>query len=95
MLTSRAGGSDVLHPLDKERAIRTIRALKLTDTPFDPLAIRAEALKSGWQPAAADRLREIAEKFAEGRIVQGGKITKTDAKKLVARICDDSLSSGK
>jgi hypothetical protein len=76
---------DVLHPLDKARAVNALRALKLCDRKIDPAMISAVALDRGWQSRAADRLHELAEKFALGKPVQGGsKLTKTKAKEMVA-----------
>ncbi|MFI4984903.1 MAG: hypothetical protein ACHQAV_02815 [Solirubrobacterales bacterium] len=77
---------DVLHPSDKARAVDALRALKLCDHKIDPPMIRALAIQRGWIPRAADRLADLAKKFALGKAVQGGtKMTKTRAKAMVAR----------
>lgn len=77
---------DVLHPSDKARAVDALRALKLCGYKIDPPMIRGLAIQRGWLPRAADRLAEIAKKFALDKAVQGGtKMTKTRAKEMVAR----------
>jgi hypothetical protein len=77
---------DVLHPSDKARAVNALRALKLCERKIDPPLIRALAIQRGWAYRAGDRLYELAEKFAAGKAVQGGsKLTKTQAKEMVAR----------
>jgi len=60
--------------------------MRLAGIPIDAEAVRAEALRQGWSTSGADRLRERAAKVTEGRTVRGGgKVTKTEAKKAVAR----------
>jgi hypothetical protein len=77
---------DVLHPSDKARAVEALRALKLCGHEIDPPMIRALAIERGWTPGAADRLADLAKKFALGKPVQGGtKMTQTRAKEIVAR----------
>lgn len=77
---------DVLHPSDKARAVDTLRALKLCGHKIDPPMIRALAIQRGWIPRAADRLADLAKKFALGKAVQGGtKMTKARAKEMVSR----------
>jgi hypothetical protein len=77
---------DVLHPSDKARAVNALRALKLCDRKIDPPMIRALALRRDWTYRAADRLYELAKKFEAGKPVRGGtKLTKTQAKAMVAR----------
>jgi hypothetical protein len=77
---------DVLHRSDKAQAVNALRALKLCDRNIDPPMIRALAVQHGWTYDAADRLYELAEKFAAGKAVQGGsKLTKTRAKEMVTR----------
>lgn len=76
---------DVLHPSDKGRAIDTFKLLGLADIPLDPGAIHAEALRQGWAPSAAGRLRVLADKVASGVRVRGGSsgITKARAEQAV------------
>jgi hypothetical protein len=77
---------DVLHPSDKARAVDAMRALKLCGHKIDPPVIRTLAIQRGWTTRAADRLADLAKKFALGKAVQGGtKMTKTRAKEMVAR----------
>ncbi|HYM45473.1 MAG TPA: hypothetical protein VES65_04845 [Solirubrobacteraceae bacterium] len=77
---------DVLHPSDKTRAVDALRALMLCGYKIDPPMIRALAIQRGWLPRAADRLSDIARKFALGKAVQGGtKMTKTRAREMVER----------
>lgn len=81
----RSMGFDVLHPLDKRRAVDALKALRLCERKIDPAMIRAEAGRHDWPPRAADRLYELAQKMAQGKVVQGGsKLTKTKAKRLRA-----------
>lgn len=78
-------GNDVVHPMDKRRAVDAFKALQMTGHRVDPVLVRALAVRHGWEPDAADRLREIAAKMAEGRTVQGGShLNATRAKELVA-----------
>jgi hypothetical protein len=78
--------ADVLHRSDKARAVDALRALKLCGYKLDPPMIRALAIQHGWMPRAADRLADLATKFAMGKAVQGGtKMTKTRAKEMIAR----------
>jgi hypothetical protein len=77
---------DVLHPSDKARAVDTLRALKLCGHDIDPPMVRALAIRRGWLPRAADRLAEIAEKFAAGKAVKGGtKMNVTRAREMITR----------
>ena len=82
---SGAPDADITHPMDKARAVTAFKALRLCGVPIDPVLVRALALRHGWGPNAADRLQEMASKFAAGRTVQGGDhLTKTEAKQRVA-----------
>jgi hypothetical protein len=79
-------GGDVLHPSDKKDAVNAFKALSRRGVPIDPTLVRSLAVRSGWEPEAADRLAEIAGRISEGRIVRGGdRLNQTAAKKLVAR----------
>lgn len=79
-------GNDVIHPMDKARAINAFKALHAFGIPTDPAVVRTLAIQRDWEPDAADRLREIARKIGEGRAVRGGdRLTQTKAKELVAR----------
>lgn len=76
---------DVLHPYDRDRAIRAFRALRHMGRPIDYAIVRAEALRKGWGSDSADRLAVIARDIANGKGLHGGKITKAEAKKLVTK----------
>jgi hypothetical protein len=83
---SGALGNNVLHPMDKKRAINAFKALYMCGVPIDHVLVRSLAIKENWQPNASDRLAEIARRVSEGRLVRGGDhLTKTEAKELVAR----------
>jgi hypothetical protein len=83
---------DVLHPSDKARAVDALRALKLCGYDIDPPMIRALAIRRGWLPRAADRLAEIAEKFAAGKAVKGGtKMNITRAREMVSRFGETDI----
>ena len=87
---------DVLHRADKARAVDALRALKLCGHDIDPPMIRALAIQHGWIPRAADRLADLAKKFALGKAVQGGtKMTKTKASDMVARFERDDAGPGR
>jgi hypothetical protein len=76
--------------MDKRRAVDAFKALQRCGRPIDPVLVRALAITHGWQPAAADRLHDIARKISEGRTVRGGShMTKTRAKELVAQFEDE------
>jgi hypothetical protein len=78
-------GNDVLHPLDKKRAINAFKALYMVGVPIDSVLVRSLAIRKGWQPNAANRLAEIAAKVSEGGTPRGGdRMTVTKAKRLVA-----------
>lgn len=79
-------GNDVLHPMDKKRAVNAFKALNMQGVPVDPTLVRSLAISAGWEPDAADRLTDIAQRIGEGRTVQGGdRLSQTAAKELVAR----------
>lgn len=79
-------GNDVVHPMDKKRAVNAFRALHMRGVPIDPTIMRMLAIQEGWAPDAADRLSAIARGLAEGRPVRGGdKLNQTKAKQLVER----------
>jgi hypothetical protein len=85
---------DVLHPMDKRRAVNALKALRLCEREIDPPMIRGQASRGGWSPRAADRLYELAKKMAEGKVVQGGsKLTKNKAKEMVAHFETDGSTS--
>jgi hypothetical protein len=65
--------TDVLHSNDKKRAITGLVAIRDEGIEIDPVVVRAAALEAGWEPRAADRIRDLAEKVAAGRTVQGGE----------------------
>lgn len=78
-------GNDVLHPMDKRRAINAFKALRMHGIPFDPALVRSTAITIGWMPDAAERLAKIAQGIAEGRALRGGdRLTKAEAKQLLA-----------
>lgn len=64
---------DIVHPLDKDQAIDTLKLLLAGGIPIDPATIEAEALRQKWPPSGASRLRDLATKIAEGRRVKGGR----------------------
>lgn len=79
-------GNDVVHPLDRRRAVNAFKALRMRGVPIDPVLVRSLAISAGWMPDAADRLTAIAKGIAEGRPVRGGeRLNPTEAKRLVAR----------
>jgi len=79
-------GNDVLHPMDKKRAVNAFKALYMKGVPVDPTLVRSLAISKGWEPDAADRLTDIARRIGEGRTVQGGdRLSQTAAMELVAR----------
>lgn len=79
-------GNDVVHPMDKKRAVNAFRALRMCSVPIDATLVRSLAVKAGWDADAADRLADIARRVGDGRPVQGGdKLNQTQAKELVAR----------
>jgi hypothetical protein len=79
-------GNDVLHPMDKKRAVTAFKALSMRGVPIDPTLVRSLAINAGWEPDAADRLTDIARRIGDGRTVQGGDhLNQTQAKALVAR----------
>ena len=79
------GDRDIVHPLDKGRAIDTLKMLRLGGVRLDPGVIRAEARRQGWPSDGAGRLEELAKKVAEGRQVKGGRgrISEKDARDAV------------
>lgn len=78
-------GNDVLHPMDKKRAVNALKALSMRGVPIDPTLVRSLAVRAGWEPEAADRLTDLARRIGEGRAVQGGdRLNQTAAKELVA-----------
>jgi hypothetical protein len=78
---------DVLHTTDKRHAVDTLRALKMCGREIDPPMMRGIAIQRGWSFRAADRLYDLAKKFALGKPVQGGSrnMTKTAARQMVTR----------
>jgi hypothetical protein len=78
-------GNDVVHPMDKRRAVNAFKALYMRGVPIDRSLVRSLAITAGWETDAADRLAEIARKIGEGRSVRGGdRMTQTKAKELLA-----------
>jgi len=77
--------NDVLHPMDKRRAINAFKALRMHGIPYDPMIVRSTAITIGWRPDAAERLMKIAQGIAEGRALRGGdRLTQAEAKRLLA-----------
>lgn len=77
-------GNDVLHPMDKKRAVNAFKAIRMRGIPIDPTLVRSLAIRAGWEPDAADRLTDIARRVGEDRTVRGGDhLTNTRAKELV------------
>jgi len=84
-LTSGLGGDDVVHAMDKRRAVNAFRALRMLDIAIDPVLVRGLAIEHGWSAGAADRLERLADSISNGRPVRGGNtMNKTAARQLVA-----------
>ena len=82
-----AGLVDVLHPLDKKRALIAPRAIRQEDIEIDPVLTRAAAIEAGWAPRAADRLRDLAERVASGRPIRGAEVLgRRQQRQLVERL---------
>ena len=56
----------VSHPLDRNRAIETFRALNGKEMLPDPLDIEGWALDSGWSKEEARNLKSIAQAILKG-----------------------------
>lgn len=79
-------GNDVIHPMDKKRAINAFKALYTVGVPIDSVLVRSLAISAGWEPDAADRLADIARKVREGRTPKGGdRLARAEAKQMVER----------
>jgi hypothetical protein len=77
--------NDVLHPMDRRRAINAFKALRMHGIPYDPAIVRSTAITIGWRPDAAERLMKIAQGIADGRALRGGdRLTQAQAKRLLA-----------
>ena len=82
-----AGLADVLHPLDKKRALTALRAIRQEDIEVDPVLTRAAAIEARWAPRAADRLRDLAERVTSGRPVRGAEaLGRRQQRQLVERL---------
>jgi hypothetical protein len=63
--------NDLLHPMDKRRAINAFKALRRHGIPYDPMILRSTAITIGG--------------IADGRALRGGdRITQAEAKRLLA-----------
>lgn len=71
----------VTHPSDKAMAVQLFQLLKSAHEPFDPLEVKALAVRRGWEPRHATALADIAKRIAEGKVVQtrgAGKMWRAD-----------------
>lgn len=59
------------HPSDKDSAIGMFRALKNAGEDYDPVQVRAWAVRHGWDSDDARELSEIGGKIRDGRTVRG------------------------
>jgi len=67
-LTKRVNLSTGLsHPSDRDAAIELFRILLKNNELFDPVAIRAWAIRNGWTSEGADELKDIAEGVLKGK----------------------------
>lgn len=55
------------HPSDRNRAVALFEALLEHGEDYDPDAVRAWALRNGWNTDGGDELRDVARGVAEGR----------------------------
>ena len=79
-------GNDVVHPMDKKRAVNAFKALHMRGVNVDPTLVRSLAISAGWDPDAADRLTDIGRRISAGRTVQGGDhLSQAAARDLVTR----------
>jgi hypothetical protein len=56
-------GNRILNPRDEAAAKDMFRILRRNNEKEDPSAIRAWAIRNGWDPKGADALQKMAEKI--------------------------------
>lgn len=62
----------LLNPTDKNRAVQLFRELRKNRVDFDPRSVRAWAVRKGWTPDGADRLRDVVQAVEDRRPIRGG-----------------------
>lgn len=61
----------IVHPSDREAAIRTLETLHLKHSGATPEQIRRQLIRLGWNPKDAQSVMELAESIAAGRRPKG------------------------
>ena len=57
----------IVHPCDKEAAVRTLETLFYKGADCNPELIRQQLIRMGWEPEDASSVKVLAEKIWEGR----------------------------
>ncbi len=63
----------ITHPSDKKAAVEALKILRKAGESFEPIGIKAWAIRNGWPPRHARSLAKLAGKIAEGRTVQDSR----------------------
>ncbi len=61
----------IVHPNDRENAIRTLETLYRKNADVTPEKIRQQMIRMGWAPEHAEELKKLAEMIWEGRRPRG------------------------
>ncbi len=76
----------MLHPLDRDRVIRSFRVFRHAGIPFDPDEVRAWLVRTGvWSPEYGDYVRKVAADIQAGKRLRGGRISKRNAGDVLNR----------
>jgi len=67
LTTSVNLSTGITHPSDREQAVRSLETLFHKQAQCDPETIRRQLVRLGWQPIAAAKVKELAEKIWDGR----------------------------
>lgn len=63
----------VVHPRDREAAVRTLETLFHRNAGVNPEAVRQQLVRLGWQPKDAAEVKKLAEMIWDGRRPRGSK----------------------
>ncbi len=68
-------GTGLSDPSDRASAVQMFKLLRAAGEAYDPVAVRAWAVRRGWAPVDARALSDVSAKIRDGRALRSGRET--------------------